>query len=62
MGIRCDDITSMAVGPCQEAQAQHSSSAVAPAAVQAVEQIGSRLSFCGLGQQAAQRLRLSASH
>lgn len=59
--IGCDDITSMAVGPRQEAQAQHGASAVAPAAVQAVEEIGSSLSFCGFSQQAPQCLGLLAA-
>lgn len=61
IGIGCDDIAGMAVGPRQEAQAQHGASAVAPAAVKAVEEVGSSLGFCGFSQQAPQRLGLLAA-
>ena len=61
IGICCDDITGVAVGPCQKAQAEHRSGTVAPAAVQAVEEVGSGLRLCCLGQQAAQCLCLLAS-
>lgn len=52
----------MAVCPRQKAQAQHSSSAVTPAAVQAVEEIRPCLCFRCLSQEAAQRLCLLTPH
>lgn len=61
ISISCDDITGMAVGPRQEAQAQHGPSAVAPAAVQAVEEVCSSLGLCGFSQQAPQGLCLLAA-
>ncbi len=58
VGVSSDDITSMAVGACQEAEAEHGACTVAPAAVQAVEEVSSSFSGCGFCQQAAQSLDL----
>ena len=50
VSVCSDDITGMAVGSCQEAEAQHCTCTVTPAAVQAVEEVGSCLCLCGFGQ------------
>ena len=58
MGVGCDDVAGVAVSPRQQAQAEHCTGTVAPAAVQAVEELRPLLALSGSPQKAAQLLHL----